>query len=142
MSEEIKREDLTSADIVEAMTEPAQQPANSLEESSAELKAMGIRDIADANDQGAMEEAMKNVQITKVLEDSRNARAPKKSIKEHLEHHAKFLVSVSPGKTLGFVVGNMTVEHAQAVLKTTAKMDNVPEAVIKKHLKTLRKKYT
>ena len=141
MSEEIKREDLTSADIVEAMMEPAQQPANSLEESATELKAMGIRDISDADEKGAMEEAMKNIQITKVLEDSRNARAPKKSIKEHLEHHAKFLLSVSPGKTLGFIVEHMTVEHAKAVLKTTAKTE-VDDAVIKKHLKTLRKKYT
>ncbi|RLC46965.1 MAG: hypothetical protein DRH57_05000 [Candidatus Cloacimonadota bacterium] len=142
MSDELKREDLTTEDIVAAMMEPIQQPANSLEESAAELKAMGFRDISQADDKGAMAEAMKSVQITKVLEDSHNANQPKMTIKEHLEHHAKFLLSVSPGKDLAFIVGNMTVEHAQAILITTAKMNNVPDAVIKKHLKTLRKKYS
>jgi len=140
--EELKREDLSTEDIVSAMMEPVQQPANSLEESAAELKAMGFRDISQADDKGAMAEAMKNVQITKVLEDAHNANQPKMTIKEHLEHHIKFLLSVSPGRTIGFIAENMTVAHAQAVLVTTAKMNDVPEAVIKKHLKTLRKKYS
>jgi len=140
--EEIKREDLTTSDIVEAMMETPQPPANALEELAEELKAMGIPVISKADDKQAMERAMKDVQITRVLEDARGARTPKKSIKEYLEHHIKFLLSVSPGKTIKFIVDNMTIEHAQAVLKTTAKMNDVPEAIIKKHLKTLRKKYS
>jgi len=141
MSEEIKREDLTTEDIVTAMMEPVQKPA--LDTSDlAMLKQAGLRDISELSTDNTMAEIAKSVQITQVLEDYSNSKTPKKSIKEHLEHHAKFLLSVSPGKDLAFIVGNMTVEHARAVLKTTAKMDDVPEAVIKKHLKTLKKKYT
>jgi len=140
MESVIKLEDLSKEEIVEALNEAPARPANNLEESADELKAMGIRDISDADDRAAMEEAMKNVQITKVLQG--RGTSDKKSIKDYLEHHAKFLHSVSPGKTLSFIVTNLTVEHAQAVLKTTAKIENIPEDVIKKHLKTLKKKYT
>jgi len=135
-------EELTRDEIVEAINTPLQPPVNNIEESAEELKAMGIRDISDADEQDAMNEALKNVQLTKVLEDSARGQKDKKSIKDYLESHAKFLLSVSPGKTLGFIVQNITIEHARAVLKTTAKMDNIPEAVLKKHLKTLKKKYT
>lgn len=141
MAEELKREDLTTEDIVSAMMEPVQQPA--LDASDIEMmKKAGLRDISALNNNEMLSEIAKSVQITQVLEDAHNASHPKMTIKEHLEHHAKFLVSVSPGKDLAFIVVNMTVEHAKAVLKTTAKMDDVPEAVIKKHLKTLRKKYS
>ena len=135
-------EELTRDEIVEAINTPLQPPVNNIEESAEELKAMGIRDISDADEQDAMNEALKNVQLTKVLEDSARGQKDKKSIKDYLEHHSKFLESISPGKDLKFIVGNMTIEHARAVLKTTAKMDNIPEAVLKKHLKTLKKKYT
>ena len=140
MESVIKLEDLSKEEIVEALNEAPARPANNLEESADELKAMGIRDISDADDRAAMEEAMKNVQITKVLQG--RGGNDKKSIKDYLEQHVKFLESVSPGKTLSFIVTNLTVEHAQAVLKTTAKIENIPEDVIKKHLKTLKKKYT
>lgn len=140
-NEEIDLSKLSKTEIVEAILEPKQQPANSLEESADELRAMGIPDISDADDKQAMAEAMKNIQITKVLDDARNANAPKKSVKDVLENHAKFLLSVSPGKTINEIVQSITVDHAYAVLKTTEKRE-VDTAVLKKHLKTLKKKYS
>jgi hypothetical protein len=141
MPNEIKREDLTTEDIVSAMMEPPQKPALDVNDIEM-LKQAGLRDISELDDGDTMTEIAKSVQITQVLEDYNSSKTPKKSIKEYLDQHLKFLLSVSPGKDLGFIVNNMTVEHAQAILKTSAKMNNVPEAVIKKHLKTLRKKYS
>lgn len=137
--EEIKLEDLSKEEMVEAMTEPAQQPANSLEESSAELKAMGFPDISEINDKDVMNEALKNIQITKVLEDFKN---PKNniSIRDFLDKHLRFLESISSGKSIKDLVETMTLEHAKAVIKTSLKIEG-DDDLIKKHLKTLRKKY-
>jgi len=133
--------DLSKEEIIEAINTPLQKPVNNLEESAEELRAMGIPDISTADNKIVIDEALKNIQITKILEDTSRGQHDKKSIKDYLEQHAKFLLSVSPGKTMSFILEHMTIEHAQAALKTTAKIDNVPEAVLKKHLKTLKKKY-
>jgi len=135
-------EELSENEIVDALITPIQPPANSLEESGDELRAMGFRDISEADDKQVMEEAMKNIQITKLLSDASRGTKDKKSIKDYLEQHIKFLESVSPGKSLTDIIEKITVEHAKAILKTTAKQSDVPDAVIKKHLKTLKKKYT
>lgn len=134
-------EDLTKEEIIEAISTTPQEPANSLEESAEELKALGIRDINDVDVSKAMGEAMKNVQIQKTLSDITRGSKDKKSPKDYLEHHIKFLAHISPGKDEKAIAESLTVEHAQAVLKTTAKMDDLPVEVIKKHLKTLKKKY-
>ena len=141
MSDDKPVEDLTAEEIGEALITTPQPQIDHLEESAEELRAMGIRDIKDAPQAEAIAEAMKNIQIQKTLSDITRGTEDKRSPKEYLEHHIKFLTSISPGKTESQVAAGMTLEHAQAVLKTTAKMDNVPEAVIKKHLKTLKKKY-
>jgi len=141
MSDDKPIEDLTKEEIGEALATPSQTQINHLEESSEELKAMGIRDIKDAPTEAAIAEAMKNIQIQKTLSDITRGSKDKRSPKDYLEHHIKFLASISPGKTLAQIADGLTVEHAQAVLKTTAKIDELPDDVIKKHLKTLRKKY-
>jgi hypothetical protein len=136
-------EELTPDEIVEAMVEPLQPAVNTLEENSEELKAMGIRDInelTNIDEANAMKEAMKNIQIQKTLQDYHRGSTDKKSPRVYLEHHIDFLTKVSTGKTKADIVNGMTVEHAIAALKTTAKME-LPEAVVKKHLKILKKKY-
>lgn len=134
-------EDLTQAEIIEAMAEPIQQQVNTVDDSIAALKALGVRDISDLDMKSTMNEAMKNIQLQQTLQDFHRQSKDKKSIRDYLEQHIKFLHGISPGKTMAFIVDNMTVEHAQAVLKTTAKMSDVDEAIIKKHLKILKKKY-
>ena len=106
-----------------------------------DLKAMGIRDINDVNIAEAMGEAMKNIQIQRTLHDIERHSTDKRSPRDYLEHHVDFLVRVSPGKTKADIINKMTVEHAMDALKITAKMD-IPEAVVKKHLKVLKKKYS
>ncbi len=64
----------------------------------------------------------------------------RRSPREYLEQHLDFLVKISPGKTKKDVISKMTWEHARDVLKITAKME-LPELVIKKHLRTLKKKF-
>lgn len=135
--------DLNKGEIVSALIEETELiPANSVEESAEELKSLGIRDISEANMQSIMDEAMKNVQIQRTLEDISRGSSDKRSIKTYIEHHISFLERVSSGKTKKDIIEKLTVEHVQAILKTTAKKDNVPEAIIKKHLKTLRKKFS
>ena len=116
------------------------ESANTLDETIEDLKAMGIRDINDVNIAEAMGEAMKNIQIQRTLHDIERHSTDKRSPRDYLEHHIDFLVRVSPGKTKADIINKMTVEHAMDALKITAKMD-IPEAVVKKHLKNLRKKY-
>jgi hypothetical protein len=140
MSDDKPIEDLTAEEIGEALTTTLQEPANSLEESAEELKAMGVRDINDIDVSAAMAEAMKNVQIQKTLADITRGSEDKKSPKDYLEHHIKFLARISEGKDEKGIAESLTLEHAKAVLKTTAKME-LPDEVIKKHLKTLKKKY-
>ncbi len=60
-------QDMSHEDIVEALLTTPQPPANSLKESSEELKAMGFRDISEFDEKGFMAEAMQNVQIQKML---------------------------------------------------------------------------
>lgn len=133
-------EDLTEDEIKEALMEPLQPAVNTLEESSAELKAMGFRDISDADEAKILNEAMKNVQIQRTLSDIHRGTIDKKSPKDYLEHHVEFLSKISPGKTKSQIVEKITLEHAAAILKTTAKME-IPEPLLKKHLKWLKKKY-
>lgn len=134
-------EELTKEEILEAVTTKKQDSINHLEESTEELRAMGIRDISEVDVTNVMKEAMKNVQIQKTLSDITRKSKDKRSPKDYLEHHIKFLARISPGKDEKTIAEGLTVEHAQAVLKTTAKMDDLPVEVIKKHLKTLKKKY-
>jgi hypothetical protein len=142
---ELKKEDilegLTSLEIAEALHEPLQPAVNSIEESAKELKAMGFRDISEYDQDEAMKEAMKNIQIQRTLSDIQRGTSDKRSAREYLEQHLDFLCRISPGKTKSDIISKMTVDHAAAVLKTTAKME-IPELVLKKHLKTLKKKYS
>lgn len=141
---ETKKEDildgLTSTDIVEALIEPPQPAANSLQESAEELKAMGFRDISEFNQQEIMDEAMKNIQIQRTLSDIQRGTTDKKSARDYLEQHLDFLCRISPGKTKSMIAEKMTLEHAEAILKTTAKME-IPQPLLKKHLKALKKKH-
>jgi len=134
-----KIEDLNKEEIMEAITTPLQKPVNNLDESADELRAMGFPDISEADDKHAMDEALKNIQITKVLDDLNQPKVDI-SIRDFLEKHLRFLESVSPNKSMSDLINTMTIEHAQAALKVTLKT-TAAEAVIKKHLKTLRKKY-
>ena len=140
LSDDKPIEDLTAEEIGEALVTPPQEPVNTLEESVEELKAMGIRDINEINVQEAIGEAMKNIQIQKTLSDITRGSKDKKSPKEYLEHHIKFLARISEGKDEKTIANSLTLEHAKAVLKTTAKME-LDDSVIKKHLKTIKKKY-
>ncbi len=134
-------EDLTKKEIFDALNSNPIITANSLDESIDELKAMGIRDINSVDMPHAISEAMKNnVQIQKTLQDITRHSTDKKSIRDYLEHHIDFLASIS-NKSKAYIVNSMSVEHAIDALKITAKMDNVPVEIIKKHLKTLRKKF-
>lgn len=137
-------EDLTKEEIADAIMTDLKHPtipANTLEESAEELKAMGVRDINDVDMNGAMAEAMKNIQIQKTLSDITRGSQDKRSPKDYLEHHVKFLAQISEGKDEKAIAEGLTLEHAKAVLKTTAKMEGLDDDVIKKHLKTIKKKY-
>lgn len=132
---------LSKEEIIEALETMPAESANTLDETIEDLKAMGIRDINDVNIAEAMGEAMKNIQIQRTLHDIERHSIDKRSPRDYLEHHIDFLVRVSPGKTKADIINKMTVEHAMDALKITAKMD-IPEAVVKKHLKVLKKKYS
>ena len=132
---------LSKEEIIEALETLPAESANTLDETIEDLKAMGIRDINDVNIAEAMGEAMKNIQIQRTLHDIERHSIDKRSPRDYLEHHIDFLVRVSPGKTKADIINKMTVEHAIDALKITAKMD-IPEAVVKKHLKVLKKKYS
>ncbi len=132
---------LSKEEIIEALETLPAESANTLDETIEDLKAMGIRDINDVNIAEAMGEAMKNIQIQRTLHDIERHSIDKRSPRDYLEHHIDFLVRVSPGKTKADIINKMTVEHAMDALKITAKMD-IPEAVVKKHLKVLKKKYS
>jgi hypothetical protein len=134
-------ESLTSVEIADALIEQPQPSANNLEESSEELKAMGFREITDVDQAKIMNEALKNVQIQRTLNDLQRGSHDKKSARDYLEHHIDFLCRISPGKTKVDIAKSLTYEHAVAILKTTAKME-IPEALLKKHLKTIKKKYS
>ena len=142
MTQDKPIEDLTQAEIIEALNTSVQKPINTLDETIDDLKAMGIRDISSANDKKIMSEALKNIQIQKTLNDISRGSKDNKSPREYIEHHANFLAQISNGKTVKQILDTMTVEHVNAALKITAKMDELPEAVIKKHLRTLKKKYS
>ena len=131
---------LSKEEIIEALETLPAESANTLDETIEDLKAMGIRDINDVNIAEAMGEAMKNIQIQRTLHDIERHSTDKRSPRDYLEHHVDFLVRVSPGKTKADIINKMTLEHAMDALKITAKMD-IPEAVVKKHLKVLKKKY-
>lgn len=134
-------DELTAAEVIEALNSNPITSANSLEESVEELKAMGIRDINSVDVPKAMSEALKNnVQVQKTLQDITRNSTDKRSIREYLEHHIEFLASIS-NKSKKDIVNLMTLDQAQAALKITAKMNDVPDEIIKKHLKTLRKKF-
>lgn len=133
-------EELTKVEIADAVVEPLQPAVNSLDESAEELKSMGFRDIDDIDEKEAMQEAMKNVQIQRTLNDIKRNSSDKKSPKDYLEQHALFLSNISNGKTKKDIIQSMTLEHAAAALKTMAKME-IPEPLLKKHLKNLKKKY-
>lgn len=131
----------TKQEIIDALTCTPIISANSLDESIDELKAMGIRDINTVDIPKAMNEALKNnVQIQKTLQDINRQSKDKKSIRDYLEHHINFLASIS-NKSHRDIINGMSIEHAIDALKITAKMDNIPEEIVKKHLKTLRKKF-
>ena len=132
---------LSKEEIIEVLETLPAESANTLDETIEDLKAMGIRDINDVNIAAAMGEAMKNIQIQRTLHDIERHSIDKRSPRDYLEHHIDFLVRVSPGKTKADIINKMTVEHAMDALKITAKMD-IPEAVVKKHLKVLKKKYS
>ena len=142
---EIKKEDLldglTKADIAEALLEPPQPAANSIDESAAELRAMGFRDISEYDQSEIMAEAMKNIQIQRSLDDYQRGSHDKRSARDYLESHLDFLCRISPGKTKAMIAEKMTLEHAAAILKTTAKME-IPMPLLKKHLKAVKKKYS
>lgn len=135
-------EELTKEEVREALLTPVQPAVNSLDESAEELKAMGFRDISDADgvEKEIMDEAFKNVQIQRTLDDIKRGSVDKRGAKDYLEHHIEFLTKISTGKTKADIVKNMTVEHAQAALKISAKME-IDEPLLKKHLKNLKKKY-
>lgn len=135
-----KEELIESLTDVDALAEQI-IPANTLEESAEELKAMGFRDISDADEAAIMNEAMKNVQVQRTLSDLTRGTTDKKSARDYLEHHLDFLCRISPGKTKADIVKSLSYEHAAAILKTTAKME-IPEALLKKHLKNIKKKYS
>ncbi len=134
-------EDLTQHEIMDAINTSV-EPLYSLDETIADLKAMGIRDISSANDKAIMSEALKNVQIQRTLSDLSRGSKDTRSPRDYIEHHAKFLASVSTNKSIKQILDTLTVEHVNAALKITAKIDELPEAVIKKHLRTLKKKYS
>lgn len=140
ISDDKQIDELSASELNEALLTPLQEPVNSLDESIEELKAMGIRDINDVNVSAAIGEAMKNIQIQKTLSDITRGSRDKRSPKDYLENHIKFLEKVTEGKDFKHILNSMTIEHAKYVLKITAKMD-LPDEVIKKHLKTLKKKY-
>lgn len=133
--------DMTQTDIMEALLTTPQPPANSLEESAEELRAMGFPDISQYDEKEHMEKAMQNVQIQKTLRDLTRGSTDKRSPRTYLEQHIDFLVGISPGKTKKDVVKGMSLDHAITILKVNAKM-TLPDAVVKKHLKILKKKYT
>lgn len=132
--------DMSHEDIVDALLTTPQPSAISME-SGEELKAMGFRDISEFDEKAAMQEAMKNVQIQRMLKDLTRGTADKRSPREYLEAHLNFLTHISPGKTKKDIISKMTWDHARDMLKITAKME-LPEAVIKKHLRILKKKYS
>lgn len=136
-------EELTKEEIQEAMLLPDQPPVHTIKESIEELKAMGIRDINDIEDaeKNVIQEALKSIQFQKTLLDFSRNSTDKKSIKEYLENHVDFLVNISPGKTKYDIISHMTLDHAKTILKISAKMTDVPEKLIKKHLAELKKKY-
>jgi len=132
---------MSHEDIVDALLTTPQPAANSLQESAEELKAMGFRDISEFDEKGFMAEAMKNIQIQKMLKDVGRGTSDRRSPREYLEQHIEFLTRISPGKTKKDIVSKLTLEHAREILKITAKME-LPDAVIKKHLRTFNKKYS
>lgn len=132
-------EDFTQSEIIEALNTPIQPNVLSPDEID-ELKKSGVRDISEIDMAQLMAEATKTVQVQRTLQDIQRASRDKKSPREYLEQHIEFLASIS-NKSKAQIVETMTVDHAIAALKTTAKMNDVPELVIKKHLKMLRKKY-
>lgn len=135
-------EDLTKEEITEALLTEEQPPVNSLKENAKELKAMGIRDISEVDEKEAMQQAMKNIQIQRTLNDMKRKSVDNRSPRDYLEQHIEFLVKISPKKKRKKdIAQNMTMEHAAAVLKLSAKMD-LPEKLLKKHLKNLKKKYS
>ena len=144
MEEDKPIEELTKEEITEAMLTSNQPSIHEISESGSELKAMGVRDIKEleASEQEAMKEAMKNIQIQRTLDDYRRGSIDKKSIKEYLEDHITFLTRISPGKQKSDIAKNLTYEHASAILKITAKMTDIPEKLLKKHIKQIKRKYS
>lgn len=134
-------EDLSKDEITEALLEEEQPPVHTLKESAKDLKAMGIRDISELDENEAMNQAMQNIQIQRTLNDMKRKSTDNRSPRDYLEQHLEFLVKVSKKKRKKDIAKNMTLEHARAVLKLTAKMD-LPEKLLKKHLKNLKKKYS
>lgn len=135
-------EELTPDEIKEALLTPKQPSVNNLVDNSDELRAMGIRDISLADDaeQEVMKNAMQNIQIQRSLSDLTRGSNDNRSPRDYLENHLGFLVKISPGKTKQDIVASMTLDHVISILKTSAKMD-ISEALAKKHLKNIKKKY-
>ena len=137
MSEDL--ENITKEDIVETLTTMQQHSTISSDEIE-ELKNAGLRDINAVDVSKVIGELTNQIQITEVLEDHLNQYKDKKSPRDILEKHIKFLKSVSIDKTEKEIVDQLDLEHAKAILKTTSKID-LPDNVIKKHLRMLKKKY-
>jgi len=135
--------DLTKEEIIEALTSNPQPAVNEITESVDELKAMGIRDISEAGDieKKIMNEALKNIQIQKTLNDIGRGSTDRRPLIEYLENHINFLVKISDGRSKKEVIAGLTFEHAKSILKISAKVTDVPDALIKKHLKQLKRKY-
>ena len=136
----------TKKELIHTLTDvgldESPQPAvNNLLESAEELKAMGFRDIKNVDEAAIINEAMKNIQIQRTLNDINRQSFDKRSAKDYLENHIEFLYRVSTNKSKKDIADKITLEHASAILKTTAKME-VPEQLLKKHLKNLKKKYS
>lgn len=133
--------ELSTSEIVETLVTPANTHISKLQENGAELRAMGFRDISDADESKIMDEALNNVQIQRVLSDSMRRTTDNKSPRDYLEDYLTFLHGISPGKTKAEIALKITIEHAASILKTTAKME-LPPPLLKKHLKNFKKHYS
>jgi hypothetical protein len=133
---------ITHEDIVDGEFTEIQPSINAMENGD-ELRAMGFRDISKAGDYESQirDEILNSVQIQRTLQDYQRNSSDKRSTRDYLKQHIDFLVNVSPGKTKKDIVSKMTIEHAAAIMKIAAKAD-VPEKLLKKHLKHLKKEYT
>jgi hypothetical protein len=138
--------EFTSEEIIEALIEiednVSMPTANMLTEKGVELRELGFRDISEAaiDEAAIMNELMKSVQVQRTLDDFSRQSRDKRSTIDYLEQHVDFLIRISPGKTKKEIIRNMTLEHAEAIMKVAAKAD-VPEKLLKKHLSTLKHKY-